>query len=121
MEIVQVVGVGIAVTFLVMVLKEQKPLFAFLLATFAGIVIFVTTIGNIANIFQALQDIAKQGEDRESLLCNDDQNSRDCLYCERHPLHHHQGQGQQDPTPLPTATTWTASCSSSIPIAPISS
>lgn len=60
MDIVQVVGLGIIVTVLALILKEQKPMFAFLLVTFAGIVIFLFLLDKIASIIGVLEDLAVQ-------------------------------------------------------------
>lgn len=62
MEIIQVVGIGLIATFLVMVLKEHKPLFAYALAIFAGVVIFISLAGKISDIFQALQNLASRAK-----------------------------------------------------------
>ncbi|MFC0214199.1 stage III sporulation protein AD [Paenibacillus chartarius] len=58
MEIIQIVGVGLLATVLVLIIKEQKPMFAFLLATFTGIVIFLYLIGKISAVIQMLEDLA---------------------------------------------------------------
>lgn len=60
MEIVQIVGIGLITTVLAMILKEQKPIFAFLLALFAGMVIFLFLIGKIAAVIQVLEEMAAQ-------------------------------------------------------------
>jgi stage III sporulation protein AD len=60
LEIIQVVGIGIIATFLVLVIKEQKPVFAFLLATFTGIVIFIALAGKIAEVIRVLEHLATQ-------------------------------------------------------------
>lgn len=60
MEIVQIVGIGLITTVLAMILKEQKPIFAFLLALFAGMVIFLFLIGKISAVIQVLQEMAAQ-------------------------------------------------------------
>jgi len=57
MEIIQVVGLGLA-TILVLVVKEQKPMFAFIISTFAGIAIFLFLIGKIEVVIQVLEDLA---------------------------------------------------------------
>lgn len=44
--------------FLVLVLKEQQPIFAFLLTIFVGIVIFLYLIGQIQQIINMLERIA---------------------------------------------------------------
>lgn len=58
MEIIQVVGLGIVVTILALIVKEQKPVFAFLLVTVAGIFIFLFLAGKIAAIIGMLEDLA---------------------------------------------------------------
>ena len=40
MEIIQIVGLGLVAALLAIVLKEQKPVFAFLITVFAGVLIF---------------------------------------------------------------------------------
>jgi stage III sporulation protein AD len=58
MEIIQIVGLGLIVTILSLIIKEQKPMFAFLLAAFTGIVIFLFLIGKISSVIQVLEDLA---------------------------------------------------------------
>ena len=58
MEIVQIVGLGLIVTILVLILKEQKPMFAFLLITFTGAVIFLFLLGKISTVIHVLEDLA---------------------------------------------------------------
>ncbi|MGA9172425.1 MAG: stage III sporulation protein AD [Thermoactinomyces sp.] len=60
MEIIQVVGLGLVTTFLILVIKEQKPVFAFLLATFVGIVIFISLVGKIGEVIGVLENLAHQ-------------------------------------------------------------
>jgi stage III sporulation protein AD len=59
-EIIQVVGLGFIVTILSLILKEQKPLFAFLLSTVTGIFIFLFLIGKISAVIQVLEQLASQ-------------------------------------------------------------
>ncbi|KKO52086.1 stage III sporulation protein AD [Paenibacillus sp. DMB20] len=59
MEIIQVVGVGLIATILILVVKEQKPIFAFLLAVTTSIMIFLFLIGKIGNVIRMLEDLAK--------------------------------------------------------------
>lgn len=59
-DIVQVAGFGIVVTVLALILKEQKPMFSFLLVTFAGIVIFLFLLDKISSIIGVLEDLAAQ-------------------------------------------------------------
>ncbi|SEB69413.1 stage III sporulation protein AD [Paenibacillus sp. GP183] len=58
MEIIQIVGLGLIVTILSLIIKEQKPEIAFLLATFTGIVIFLFLIGRISSVIRVLEDLA---------------------------------------------------------------
>ncbi|MDQ0417409.1 stage III sporulation protein AD [Croceifilum oryzae] len=60
MEILQVVGLGLITTILILVVKEQKPIFAFLLATFVGITIFLSLAGKIADVIRILENLATQ-------------------------------------------------------------
>ncbi|EGK14323.1 stage III sporulation protein AD [Kroppenstedtia eburnea] len=60
MEMVQVVGLGLIATFLILVIKEQKPVFAFLLATFTGVVIFLSLIDKIADVLGILTQLAEK-------------------------------------------------------------
>jgi stage III sporulation protein AD len=60
LEIIQVVGLGLIVTILSLVIKEQKPLFAFLLAVFTGIVIFLFLIGKISEVIRVLESLANK-------------------------------------------------------------
>lgn len=60
MEIIQVVGLGLVATFLILVIKEQKPVFAFLLATFVGIIIFISLAAKLAEVIGVLQNLATQ-------------------------------------------------------------
>ncbi|OXM88179.1 stage III sporulation protein AD [Paenibacillus rigui] len=58
MEIVQIVGLGLIATILVLIVKEQKPMFAFLLTAFTGITIFLFLIGKITSVIHVLEDLA---------------------------------------------------------------
>ncbi|WP_081727534.1 stage III sporulation protein AD [Halalkalibacter wakoensis] len=60
MDIIQIVGLGLIATFLALVVKEQKPLFAFMLTVFVGILIFLFLIDEIVKIIDMLQGIAEQ-------------------------------------------------------------
>ncbi|MDQ0874967.1 stage III sporulation protein AD [Paenibacillus sp. V4I3] len=60
MEIIQIVGLGLIVTILTLIIKEQKPMFAFLLAAFTGIMIFLFLIGKISSVIQVLEDLAQR-------------------------------------------------------------
>lgn len=60
LEILQVVGLGLIATILILVVKEQKPVFAFLLATFVGITIFLALAGKISDVIRILENLATQ-------------------------------------------------------------
>lgn len=59
MEIIQVVGLGLIATILILVVKEQKPIFAFLLAVTTSVMIFLFLIGKIGNVIRMLEDLAE--------------------------------------------------------------
>ncbi|MFD0695002.1 stage III sporulation protein AD [Paenibacillus sp. GCM10027628] len=60
MEIIQIVGLGLIVTILSLIIKEQKPMFAFLLAAFTGVMIFLFLIGKISSVIQVLENLAQK-------------------------------------------------------------
>ncbi|ANB61785.1 stage III sporulation protein AD [Anoxybacteroides amylolyticum] len=57
-EILQIVGIGLIATFLVVLLKEHKSSVAFLLTVFVGCTIFLFLIDQISAILHMLQKIA---------------------------------------------------------------
>lgn len=60
MEIVQIVGLGLIAAVLALVVKEQKPMFAFLITSFTGIIIFLFLIGKIEAVIEVLKQLAEQ-------------------------------------------------------------
>ena len=58
MEIIQIVGLGLLVTILSLVLKEQKPMFAFLITTSAALFIFMFLVDKIAAVIRVIEDLA---------------------------------------------------------------
>jgi stage III sporulation protein AD len=62
LEMIQVVGLGLVATFLILLLKEQKPIFASLLATFVGVILFISLAGKIAEVIGVLQALATQAQ-----------------------------------------------------------
>lgn len=58
MDILQIVGIGLLTTVLILVIREQKPMFAFLLAAFVGVAIFLSLIGKIDNVVSVLEELA---------------------------------------------------------------
>jgi stage III sporulation protein AD len=57
-EIIQIVSLGLVVTVLALILKEQKPIFAFLLVTITGIAIFMFLLGKISAVIRVLEQLA---------------------------------------------------------------
>ncbi|MGG5829886.1 stage III sporulation protein AD [Bacillus pumilus] len=55
---IQIVGLGLIATFLALIVKEQKPTFAFLLVVFTGCVIFLYLIDQIYAIISMIEKIA---------------------------------------------------------------
>lgn len=62
MEIVQLVGLGFVAAVLILVIKEQKPIFAFLLAVFTGILIFLFLLDQIRLVVRTLEQLADKSE-----------------------------------------------------------
>jgi stage III sporulation protein AD len=62
MEIVQIVGLGLVATILALVIKEQKPMFAFLLAIASGVIIFTFLIDKISEVIRILERLAVQAD-----------------------------------------------------------
>ena len=59
MEIIQVVGLALIATVLILIVKEQKPMFAFLIAAATGIVIFLLLIVKIGAVIEVLKRLAE--------------------------------------------------------------
>lgn len=59
MEMIQIVGLGLVATVLILVIKEQKPTFAFLIAASTGILIFLYIIGKIGGVIDVLEELAE--------------------------------------------------------------
>nr|WP_154983703.1 stage III sporulation protein AD [Paenibacillus xylanexedens] len=59
MEIIQVVGLALIATVLILVIKEQKPMFAFLIAAATGVVIFMLLIGKIGTVIEVMKRLAE--------------------------------------------------------------
>ncbi|MBD2847287.1 stage III sporulation protein AD [Paenibacillus sp. IB182496] len=60
MEIVQIVGFGLIAAVLILVVKEQKPLYAFGIAAFAGISLFLLVIGKIDAVIAVLENLSER-------------------------------------------------------------
>ena len=59
MEIIQVVGLGLIATVLILIVKEQKPIFAFLLSLATSVLIFLYLAGKIGNVIEMLEHLAE--------------------------------------------------------------
>jgi len=57
-DIIQLVGLGLVAAVLILVIREQKPLFAFLLAAFTGLYVFLALADKIGEIIAMLQRLA---------------------------------------------------------------
>ncbi len=57
-EIVQVVGLGLIATFLALIVKEHKPMFAFLLTMFVGSMIFLFLLDEIVMVIDLIEELA---------------------------------------------------------------
>ncbi|MCM3586375.1 stage III sporulation protein AD [Mesobacillus maritimus] len=62
MEIVQIIGVALVATFLALILKEQKPNFAFLLIVFTGCAIFLFLVDQIYLIINMIERLASNAQ-----------------------------------------------------------
>lgn len=58
MDIMQIVGLGMIAAVLILVIREQKPMFAFLLAAFTGLYVFLALAGKIEAVIVMLQRLA---------------------------------------------------------------
>lgn len=54
----QIVGLGMIAAVLILVIREQKPMFAFLLAAFTGLYVFLALAGKIEAVIVMLQRLA---------------------------------------------------------------
>lgn len=60
LDIIQIVGFGLAAAILALIVKEYKPVFAFFIVAFAGIVLFLVVIGKIGLIINVVSDLANR-------------------------------------------------------------
>jgi stage III sporulation protein AD len=58
MEIIQIVGLGLVAAVLSLIMREQKPVFAFLIGAFAAITNFLFLIGKIGTVLDTLENLA---------------------------------------------------------------
>lgn len=59
-EVMQITGIGLIATFLILILREQKPAFAFAITLIVGAIIFIFLIDQIDAIFQLLHTLATE-------------------------------------------------------------
>lgn len=62
MDIMQIVGLGIIATVLAIILKEQKPVFSFLIAIVTGIIIFLFVVEKVADVIFVLEKMVFQAQ-----------------------------------------------------------
>ncbi len=60
MEIIQVIGLGILVTVLIIVIKDQKPQIAFALTLLTSIIIFIFLLTKISPVIRIMERLAVQ-------------------------------------------------------------
>ncbi|SDI31773.1 stage III sporulation protein AD [Natribacillus halophilus] len=60
LDMIQIVGFGLVAAFLSMIVKEQKPAYAFLLTLFVGAMIFLFLLDHIVIAFQLIETLANQ-------------------------------------------------------------
>ncbi|MTV49342.1 stage III sporulation protein AD [Heliobacillus mobilis] len=62
MEILQVVGVGIIATVLLVIVRKQRPELAVQLSIAAGIILFLFVLTKISAVIQVLEDLANKAQ-----------------------------------------------------------
>ena len=67
-DIVQIVGLGLIATFLSLIVKEQKPTFAFLIVVFAGCAIFLYLVDQIYDIIRMIEKFAINANDNKGYV-----------------------------------------------------
>ena len=60
MEIVQIVGLGLIATIVIVLLKDINPHFSFLITVFTGVIIFLFLIGKISAVIDVLYRLANE-------------------------------------------------------------
>jgi len=60
LEIIQIVGLGLVVTFLIVLIKQHRPELALQLSVLAGVIIFSLMLGKIGAVFNVLKDLAEK-------------------------------------------------------------
>jgi stage III sporulation protein AD len=62
LEIIQIVGLGLMLTTIILLLREKQPPFAFLLAVIGGVIIFLFLITKISSVIRVLERLAVQAD-----------------------------------------------------------
>ncbi|NLK00443.1 MAG: stage III sporulation protein AD [Clostridia bacterium] len=62
MEILQIVGIGVIATLLLIVVKQHKPEISIQLSIAAGVVIFLLMLGRISSIIQILEELSRRAK-----------------------------------------------------------
>jgi len=60
LEIVQIVALALIATFLAVLLREQKPVYAMFVGTVAGVIIFLRLMGYLAAVIEYITEITLQ-------------------------------------------------------------
>lgn len=60
MEILQIVGIGLVATFLILILKAQKPEIALQVSILTGIVVFMLVAGKLAAVIELLKSYTQK-------------------------------------------------------------
>lgn len=60
MDIIKIVGLGLVVTVLIVIIKQQRPELAIQLSIVTGIVIFTMMLGRISSVVNLMQQLAQR-------------------------------------------------------------
>ncbi|WP_418792352.1 stage III sporulation protein AD [Phosphitispora sp. TUW77] len=60
MEIIQIVGLGLVVTILIVIIKQQRPELAIQLSVVTGVVIFSMMLGKINSVVTLMKELAQK-------------------------------------------------------------
>ncbi|RJQ26088.1 MAG: stage III sporulation protein AD [Peptococcaceae bacterium] len=60
MEILQIAGIGLVATVLVVIVRQQKPEMALLLSIGVGITLFLLVLGKVIGVIDVLRDLSIQ-------------------------------------------------------------
>jgi stage III sporulation protein AD len=62
MQLLQIVGIGIVATIIILVIKQQKPEIAVQASIVTGIVIFMLLVSKLSSVIQLLEGFAERAE-----------------------------------------------------------